>query len=159
MKTKLILALILISLGGDRVLGSEPEIVAAKKQKAVMAVHLAVVRAIAPVESMRAMMSRRVVLPTMWYEPEILDENSEAPGEFALRIRERHRSVGKKAHPRDGLIVLTGYYQAGTGDIYLFDRLSRKHVPADRHPRVVAGKAAKAKIAAGPSIQMRLHQK
>ena len=76
----------------------------------------------------------------MYYDTEVLDENAEVPGEFAFRIRERHRVAGKKPHPRDGLIVHTGYFEVHTGRVYVLDRRAGRHVSADKHPKVVLGR-------------------
>lgn len=114
----------------------------ARKEKARTDVYREVIIPITPSETWRARMSRRISLPQIWFETEMLPENSEAPGEFSFRIRERRRSAGLKAHPRDNLIVLTGYAESTSGKVYLFDSLTNKYLPAAKHRRVVDGKTA-----------------
>ncbi|MBG85444.1 MAG: hypothetical protein CMO80_00895 [Verrucomicrobiales bacterium] len=92
---------------------------------------------ITPAKSMRAFMSRRVAMPAMWYETEVFDEDPETPGELLFRVKERHLTAGKKPHPRDGLIIHTGFFKTDTKKTYVFDRKSKKHLPADKHPAVV----------------------
>lgn len=115
-----------------------------KKQTAIRAIYAQLVTPIIPLETRRSFMSRRIALPAMHYETEVLGEDSEAPGEFNFRIRERHRVAGKKPHPRDGLIVHTGYYESQTGNVHVFDRQSGKLVRAADHPKVIKGRESEA---------------
>ena len=111
-----------------------------RKQQATRAVFAQLIHPLTPPLTWRESMSRARPIRAKYYDLEILDENTETPGEFSFRVRERHRVVGKKAHPRDGLIVFTGHYAAKSGDVYVFDRRSNRFMPAHRLPQVIDGK-------------------
>ena len=111
-----------------------------KKRTATRAILTEFVGPITPPAKLSSYMSRVGPIRAMYYDTEVLEENSEVPGEFAFRVRERHRVAGKKPHPRDGLIVHTGYFEAHSGKVYVLDRRTRRYVSVDQHPKVVQGR-------------------
>lgn len=111
-----------------------------RKRTAIRAIFQQLVHPITSPAEFRSYLSRVGPVRMMYYDTQVLDENSEVPGEFSFFVRERHRVAGKKPHPRNGLIVHRGYYEAHTGQVYVLDRKAAKYVPAAKCPQVIAGK-------------------
>lgn len=91
----------------------------------------------------------------MWHENQFTEAKGTPVNHLSFAIRERHRSgpamhnspTGETApgletskHPRDGVVVLTGYYDTSSGAVYLLDTRTKKHVKAADHPAVRATK-------------------
>ena len=104
------------------------------KKEAVVAINRQLIQNL-HIESLGARMTRAVLLPDPFYYPEF----TKTPGAghhvgFTLMKRSRKEKKGTD--------VGTGYYDPATKLVLLFDPAQRIFVKAEKHPLVIAGKAA-----------------
>lgn len=118
------------------------------RKQATIQIYKQAIHPITPPSSLRARFSRRMPSPEMWFEPQFTNANGALTSWVHFAVVERHRAMltpnGGKAgadqkpqlHPRDGVTVLTGYFDSTTGVVYLLNLKAGKHVKAADHPRV-----------------------